>query len=368
MDQKSGKTSLVIACGGTGGHLFPGLAVAEEWTARGGEVLLLVSEKKIDQEARRKYPQYRFETIPAIAKPPTFSPKMLPFLLGLWKTMGRCGGLLKEVKADAVLGMGGFTSLPPCWAAKRAGLPAFVHDSNALPGKANRLTAKFCKQVFIGMEPARAFFPGKDVVMTGTPVRAEMRALPGRAEAAAKFGLDPSRPTLMVTGGSQGARRLNSLVAMAFKDFPPGTQVLHIAGPLDEARVTEEAGACDGYRVIGFCDDMPAAYAVADAVLSRSGASSMTELSFLGLPSILVPFPYAADDHQTRNGEVFSKAGAAFLEPEGELDAAKLAARVTTLMSDLQTRGRMAQAARALAVPDAAGRVCDAIQATLSRK
>ncbi len=368
MEQKSGKASLVIACGGTGGHLFPGLAVAEEWTARGGEVLLLVSEKKIDQEARRKYPQYRFETIPAIGKPATFSPKMLPFLWQLWRTMGRCGGLLKEARAAAVLGMGGFTSLPPCWAAKRSGLPAFVHDSNALPGKANRLTAKFCRQVFIGLEPARSFFAGKDVVLTGTPVRAEMRALPGRAEAAAKFGLDPARPTLLVTGGSQGARRLNSLVALAFADFPAGSQVLHVAGPLDEARVAEEAGGRDGYRVIGFCDDMPAAYAVADAVLSRSGASSMTELAFLGLPSILVPFPYAADDHQTRNGEVFAQAGAAFLEPEGALDAAKLAARVTTLMSDLQTRGRMAQAARSLAVPDAAARVCDAIQATLSRR
>jgi UDP-N-acetylglucosamine--N-acetylmuramyl-(pentapeptide) pyrophosphoryl-undecaprenol N-acetylglucosamine transferase len=368
MEQKNGKASLVIACGGTGGHLFPGLAVAEEWTARGGEVLLLVSEKKIDQEARRKYPQYRFETIPAIGKPATFSPKMLPFLWQLWRTMGRCGGLLKDVKADAVLGMGGFTSLPPCWAAKRAGLPAFVHDSNALPGKANRLTAKFCRQVFIGLEPARRFFPGKEVARTGTPVRAEMRELPTRAAAAAKFGLDPAKPTLLVTGGSQGARRLNSLVALAFADFPEGTQVLHVAGPLDEARVAEEAGGRAGYRVIGFCDDMPAAYAVADAVLSRSGASSMTELAFLGLPSILVPFPYAADDHQTRNGEVFAQAGAAFLEPEGALDAAKLAARVTALMSDLQTRGRMAQAARSLAVPDAAARVCDAIQATLSRK
>jgi UDP-N-acetylglucosamine--N-acetylmuramyl-(pentapeptide) pyrophosphoryl-undecaprenol N-acetylglucosamine transferase len=293
---------------------------------------------------------------------------MLPFLWKLWGSISQCKAIIREFQADAVLGMGGFTSLPPCWAAKKAGLPAFVHDSNALPGKANRLTAKFCRKVFIGLEPARAFFPGREVVATGTPVRAEMRALPSREEAAAKFGLDPARPTLLVTGGSQGARRLNSLVAMAFKDFPPGTQVLHIAGPLDQARVEEEAGGRDGYRVIGFCDDMPAAYAVADAVLSRSGASSMTELAFLGRPSILVPFPYAADDHQTRNGEVFAKAGAAFLEPEGELDAAKLAARVTTLMSDLQTRGRMAQAARSLAVPDAAARVCDAIQSTLSRK
>ena len=358
----------MIACGGTGGHLFPGLAVAEEWTARGGKVLLLVSEKKIDQEARRKYPQYRFETIPAIGKPATFSPKMLPFLWKLWRTMGRCGGLVRDFKADAVLGMGGFTSLPPCWAAKRSGVPAFVHDSNALPGKANRLTSKFCSKVFIGVEPARSYFPGREVVLTGTPVRAEMRNLPSRKDAAAKFGLDSSRPTLLVTGGSQGARRLNSLVAGAFDRFPKGTQVLHVAGPLDQARVEEEAGGRDGYRVIGFCDDMPSAYAVADVVLSRSGASSMTELSFLGLPSILVPFPYAADDHQTRNGEVFSMAGAAFLEPEAALDAAKLASLVTTLMSDLQTRERMAQAARSLAVPDAAARVCDAIEATLSRK
>jgi UDP-N-acetylglucosamine--N-acetylmuramyl-(pentapeptide) pyrophosphoryl-undecaprenol N-acetylglucosamine transferase len=360
--------SLVIACGGTGGHLFPGLAVAEEWTDRGGKVLLLVSEKKIDQEARRKYPQYRFETVPAVAKPATLSPKMLPFLWKLWQTKGRCGAMLKDFGADAVLGMGGFTSLPPCWAAKKAGIPAFVHDSNALPGKANRLTAKFCRQVFIGMEPARAYFAGREVVSTGTPVRAEMKRLPSREDAAAKFGLDPSRPTLLVTGGSQGARRLNSLVAMAFADFPPGTQVLHIAGPLDQPRVEEEAAGRDGYRVVGFCDDMPSAYAVADAVLSRSGASSMTELAYLGLPSILVPFPYAADDHQTKNAEVFEKAGAAFLEQEGALDAAKLAARVTALTGDLQTRDRMAQAARSLAVPDAAARVCDAILATLSRK
>lgn len=365
--QGEGGRSLVIACGGTGGHLFPGLAVAEEWTARGGKVLLLVSEKKIDQEARRKYTQYRFETVPAVAKPATLSPRMPLFLWKLWRTMGRCGGLLKEFRADAVLGMGGFTSLPPCWAAKKAGVPAFVHDSNALPGKANRLTAKFCRQVFIGLEPARDYFSGREVITTGTPVRAEMRSLPAREEAAAKFGLDPSRPILLVTGGSQGAMKLNSLVARAFPRFPAGAQVLHIAGPGDRERVEAESGGREGYRVLGFCDDMPAAYAVADAVISRSGASSLTELSFLGLPSVLVPFPFAADDHQTRNAEVFAAAGAAFLEPEPSLDEDRLTGRVVELMSDLQTRGRMAQAARSLAVPDAAARVCDAILATLSR-
>lgn len=362
MAERNGQPGLVIACGGTGGHLFPGLAVAEEWTARGGRVLLLVSEKKIDREASRKYDGYRFETIPALPKPPTFSPRMLPFLWSVWRTIGRCRGLLKDFGADAVLGMGGFTSLPPVLAGKRLGLPGFVHDSNALPGKANRLTARWCRRVLIGLDAARAHFPGRDCVVTGTPVRAELQELPPRAEAASKWGLDPSRPTLLVMGGSQGARKLNSLIATA--DLPAGVQVVHIAGPGDEERVRAEAGEREGYRVVGFCDDMPAAYAVTDAVVARSGASSMTELAHLGLPSILVPFPYAADDHQTVNARVFADAGAAFLEQEADLDGAGLAARIAELLQD-GARERMSAAAKALAVPDAAARVCATIEEAL---
>ncbi|WP_396259509.1 undecaprenyldiphospho-muramoylpentapeptide beta-N-acetylglucosaminyltransferase [Haloferula sp. A504] len=362
MGQRKRQPALVIACGGTGGHLFPGLAVAEEWTARGGRVLLLVSEKKIDREASKKYDAYRFETIPALPKPPTFSPKMLPFLWSVWRTIGRCRGLIRDFDADAVLGMGGFTSLPPVVAGKRLGLPGFVHDSNALPGKANRLTARWCRQVLVGLEAAKAHFGGRDCLVTGTPVRAELQELPTRADAAAKWDLDPEKPTLLVMGGSQGARKLNSLVATA--ELPSGTQVLHIAGPGDEDRVRTESGGREGYRVVGFCDDMPSAYAVADAVVARSGASSMTELAHLGLPSILVPFPYAADDHQTVNARVFSDAGAAFLETEAELDATGLAARIAELLQH-ETRERMSAAARALAVPDAAARVCAAIESTL---
>ncbi len=362
MAERNGQPGLVIACGGTGGHLFPGLAVAEAWTARGGRVLLLVSEKKIDREASQKYDAYRFETIPALPKPPTFSPKMLPFLWSVWRTIGRCRGLLADFQADAVLGMGGFTSLPPVVAGRKLGLPGFVHDSNALPGKANRLTARWCHRVLLGLEAAKAHFPGRPCAVTGTPVRTELRQLPARQEAAEKWGLDPSKTTLLVMGGSQGARKLNSLVAAA--GLPDGVQVLHIAGPGDEDRVKAEAGERDGYRVVGFCDDMPSAYAVADAVVARSGASSMTELAHLGLPSILVPFPYAADDHQTVNARVFSEAGAAFLEAESGLDEKTLAARVAELLQD-DTRARMSAAAKALAVDDAAGQVCAAIEEAL---
>lgn len=356
---------ILIACGGTGGHLFPGIAVAEAMRARGHEVMLLISEKKVDAEASAKYSQLRFATVPAVAKPPTLSLRMLPFLWKLRSSISRCKAILREFDADAVLGMGGFTSLPPVYAGHKLGLKTFVHDSNARPGRANVMTSRFCTQVFLGLEPAKAFFPKRESVITGTPVRPEIMNLPSREDAAERFGLAADKTTILVTGGSQGARRLNELSAEAAANLPAETQVLHIAGALDFERVSEIAHGRAGYKVIGFCDQMPSAYALADLVIARSGASSLTEVAISGHPSILVPYPYAADDHQTRNAEVFSEAGAAKLIQERDLDAEKLASLATSVLQDLPTYKRMAKAARALAIPDAADRVCTAIEATL---
>ena len=357
---------ILIACGGTGGHLFPGIAVGEALRARGHEVMLLISEKKVDSEASAKYTHLQFKTVPAVAKPPTLSLRMLPFLWKLWGTMGRCKTILREFEADAVLGMGGFTSLPPVYAGHRLGLKTFIHDSNARPGRANVLTSRFCTRVFLGLDAAQAFFPTRETITTGTPVRPEITDLPSRELAAEWFGLDPARPTIVVTGGSQGARRLNELSAQAAASLPPEMQVLHIAGALDFQRVSEITAGRAGYKVLGFCDQMPAAYAIADLVIARSGASSLTEIASSGHPSILVPYPYAADDHQTRNAEVFENAGAATLVQERDLDAEKLASLATSILQDLPTYKRMAKAARALAVPDAADRVCAAIEATFT--
>ena len=357
---------ILIACGGTGGHLFPGIAVAEAMRARGHEVMLLISEKKVDAEASAKYSHLRFETMPAVAKPATLSPRMLPFLWKLWGSVARCKKVIRDFRADAVLGMGGFTSLPPVYAGHRLGLKTFIHDSNARPGRANVLTSRFCTRVFLGLGAARSYFPGRETVLTGTPVRPEIAELPTREAAAAMLGLDPALPTLLVTGGSQGARRLNELSAEAAAVLPPNTQVLHIAGALDFQRVSEISKGRQHYKVLGFCDQMPAAYAVADLVIARSGASSLTEIASAGHPSILVPYPYAADDHQTRNAEVFSELGAAVLVQEAALDAEKLADLAISILQDLPTYKRMAKAARALAVPDAAEQICAAIEATLS--
>ena len=356
---------ILIACGGTGGHLFPGIAVGEALRSRGHEVLLLISEKDVDAEASAKYAHLRFEKVQAVAKPATHSPRMLGFLWKTWRSIGRCRRILRDFGADAVLGMGGFTSLPPVYAGHKMGLKTFIHDSNARPGRANVLTSRFCTQVFLGMEPARTFFPHRETVTTGTPVRPEIIHLPSREEAAAAFGLDPHKTTILITGGSQGARRLNELSAGAAALLPEDIQVLHIAGARDLETVSQLADGRSHHKVLGFCDRMPLAYAIADLVISRAGASSLTEIAMCGHPSILVPYPYAADDHQTRNAEVFAAAGAAKLIQERDLDAAKLAAMATEILRDLPTYKQMAKAARALAVPDAAERVCAAIESAI---
>lgn len=357
---------ILIACGGTGGHLFPGIAVAESLRAAGHETRLLISEKKVDQEASAKYTHLKFETVPAVAKPATLSPQMVPFLWKVWKSIQHSRTLIRHFGADAVLGMGGFTSLPPVYAAHKLGLKTFIHDSNARPGRANVLTSRYCSQVFLGFEAAASFFPSLPTALTGTPARPEILSLPGRNEAAAGFGLDPHKTTILVTGGSQGARKLNELAALAATRWPDSLQVLHIAGAADVARVRELTHQRPNYHVLGFCDDMPSAYAVADLVIARAGASSLTEIALAGLPSILVPFPFAADDHQTANAKVFADADAALLVQERQLDALTLAALADGILNDLPTYKRMAKAASALAIPDAADRVRDAILSQLN--
>jgi UDP-N-acetylglucosamine--N-acetylmuramyl-(pentapeptide) pyrophosphoryl-undecaprenol N-acetylglucosamine transferase len=353
----SKKMNVLIACGGTGGHLFPGIAVAEELEKRGHNVLLLISEKKVDAQASKKYGELDFVTVPAIAKPPTLSPKMILFLFRFWMTLMRCKKILQSRDCDAVLGMGGFTSMAPVIAGRRMGLATFVHDSNALPGKANRLTSRWCHRVLVGFEEAGYYFKKNRVEVTGTPVRRELAKLPERAVARVKYGLSAGGSVVMVMGGSQGSKNLNTLAVEASKAMPD-VQFLHITGSLDYDRVVEMTTGFSGYHVLAFCDDMASAYAACDVVVCRSGASSMTELSCVGMPSILVPYPYAADDHQTANAKVFEQAGAAILYQESDLDAGELVTGLTRILDDT-VHSTMIEKIESLAVKDAAARICD---------
>lgn len=354
----------VIACGGTGGHLFPGLAVGEELRARGHEVLLVVSEKEIDRIALREHPGFRSEQLASRGMPSIFSPAILSFAGSFFRGASQCRRWYRDFGPDVVLGMGGFTSTAPLLAGWRRGLPCFVHESNAIPGKANRLNAKFCRTVLVGFEACAAQFASRSVEVTGTPVRESLRHPPDRAAARDRFGLSTDAPVLLVMGGSQGAHGINTSLATAAPLLAPlGLEVLHFTGGGDERMMAE----C--YRIAGikayvadFHHRMDEAYAAADVVVARAGASSLSELAWFGLPSILIPYPHAAEDHQTQNARIFSGAGAAELLPESEAKHDVLAGRIRGLFTDRVEREKMAAAARSLSPAGAEARIAELLE------
>jgi UDP-N-acetylglucosamine--N-acetylmuramyl-(pentapeptide) pyrophosphoryl-undecaprenol N-acetylglucosamine transferase len=364
-----GASKIVIAAGGTGGHLFPGLAVGEVLVREGWEVLVLTSEKAIDRVATEGRHEFRIERLPATGMPRLFSPGMVLFFFRLLMALWSCISLYRRFRPDVVLAMGGFTSTAPVVAAWLCGIPAVVHESNVVPGKANRLNARFCARVLIGFEEARARFGalGRDKVeMVGTPVRGTLRKAVDRSSACASFGLDSALPVVLVMGGSQGAQGLNRAIAAALSRIGHGkqrVQFLHLTGPDDEV-LMRSLYATEGItaKVMPFCKEMEAAYGASDLVVMRSGAASLTELAWFGLPSLLIPLPSAADDHQTLNARVFEREGAAYLLPQRELtDGVKLANALESVLSEGPVRERMAAKAAALAVRDSAERVAKVV-------
>lgn len=364
----SGKR-LVIACGGTGGHLFPGIAVAESWTRQGGEVLLLISEKQIDALATEGYDHLRFEKMPSMAMPGLLSLKMPGFAISFVRSLLACRRLLKNFGADAVLGMGGFTSTAPLLAGRMAGLPTFIHEANSIPGKANRLNAKFSIAVLVGFARCAPFFgKQKRVEIVGTPLRPSVAKRPSRAEGLAWFGLESDKKTVMVMGGSQGARRLNELVAAGAPQFAAsGIRILHISGPGDYDIVKPAYDACPEAGVLrDFCAEIQYAYAAADLAICRSGASTLSELAYYEIPSVLIPYPFAAEDHQTTNAEIFSIPGAAELWRQEELNEQNFAGKILDLINNDERLLKMKTAVSKLAVPDASDRVSEVIAGSLT--
>ncbi|CAN5377939.1 undecaprenyldiphospho-muramoylpentapeptide beta-N-acetylglucosaminyltransferase [soil metagenome] len=357
---------VVIACGGTGGHLFPGIAVAEELQRAGHETLALISQKNIDALATKGYDAIRFETLEAIAMPRLLSVGMPKFVLRFWRARNAARRIVQDFAPHAVMGMGGFTSMPPVMAGRSLGARTFIHESNAFPGKANRLTARFCDEILLGFEECARFFPGRTTRAVGTPVRGALTGpRPSAAEARAHFGLDPARMTLLVMGGSQGARAVNRAVCQALSHFKSAAlQILHFSGPADFAEVQHAyRGMAVRHHVGEFCSEMGTAYAAADLALSRAGASSLAELAICGLPAILVPYPYAANDHQLRNAEIFAARNAALLLEERNLSTCSLSKMVNDLVASPDILADVAANCRAAATPDAAAQIARLVAA-----
>jgi UDP-N-acetylglucosamine--N-acetylmuramyl-(pentapeptide) pyrophosphoryl-undecaprenol N-acetylglucosamine transferase len=352
---------VAIACGGTGGHLYPGLAVAGELAGRGHEVMLFVSRKPVDRAVLREYPQYACEAL-ALRGWPGVGRGLPGFLLGGVWSLRQAAAALGRFRADAVLGMGGFTCAPPLWVARRMRLPALLHESNAVPGRATRWLARGVDRVLLGFASCAALLPGAETRVTGTPVRPGLNRM-DRAAARTSWGLDPGRPVLAVIGGSQGAEGLNRLVGDALRHAGArGWQVVHLTGP-GRAEPCREL-----YRGLGvnaaveeFSPDVARVLGAAELVVARAGASTLAEVSWLGLPSVLVPYPHAADDHQTANAREFEQAGAARLLPEGPGAGEQLGRWLESWLAEGRELGRMGAAAAGLGRRDAAARVAQEV-------
>ena len=353
----------VIACGGTGGHLFPGIAVAEVLRDRGHDVMLFVSEKEIDALALSTRSQFRFEKLPTVGFPSFYSPAIFGFVRRFSESLSRCRSIYRKFKPQAVLGMGGFTSTAPILAGRLRGISTFIHESNAVPGKANRITARIVRAVLLGFKECAPFFPKVRTEVTGTPVRTELKRL-DRQVARQKLGLRADLTTMLVMGGSQGASGVNQAIIKSLpllRELP--LQVVHLSGARDERLVA------DNYRrenvpafVAAFHHRMEEVYSAADFAIARAGAASLAELASFALPSILIPFPYAADDHQTRNAEIFVRAGGAILVNESQISGDLLPHQIKELIGDQEKLRRMSENCARLAPEDAAGRVAATIE------
>jgi len=356
----------VIAAGGTGGHLFPGLAVGEILLARGHEVMLLISEKEIDAIATQGRNEFRIEKLAGIGMPKLFSPAIFGFALRFWKGLRRCKALFREWQPAAVLGMGGFTSTAPILAGRSRRIPTFVHESNAIPGRANRLNARYVTKVLLGFAECAQYFPNAACVVTGTPLRSALTRPVDKTAALAAFGLKPGRTTLLVMGGSQGAHGINAAVGNAAAKLKSlSWQVIHLAGAQDEQTMhaTYQREGVPA-SVAAFHHKMEEAYGASDLAIARSGAASLAELSHFGLPAILLPYPFAADDHQTANARIFENAGAGVLVKERDATPEVLSEKIATLIGSPDRLAEMSKKSRALAPDNAAGRVAEVLLAS----
>jgi UDP-N-acetylglucosamine--N-acetylmuramyl-(pentapeptide) pyrophosphoryl-undecaprenol N-acetylglucosamine transferase len=353
----------VIACGGTGGHLFPGIAVAEVLQNRGHQVMLLVSEKDIDAVALSGRTNFQVEKLPTVGLPSPFSPALFGFTRRFVESLALCRSIYRKFNPQVVLGMGGFTSTAPVLAGRFRGIATFIHESNAVPGKANRWTARAVSAVMLGFKECAPFFPKTPTEITGTPVRTELVRL-DRADSRRKLGLREDLPTLLVMGGSQGASGINQALikALPFLQGVP-LQVIHLSGTRDERLVADNYRRENVPAYIGaFHHQMEEVYSAADLVVARAGAASLAEFAAFSLPAILIPFPYAADDHQTRNAEIYAHADAAILLKQSDLSGELLARNIRELMEDPQRLQQMAANCARLAPRDAAGRVANTIE------
>jgi UDP-N-acetylglucosamine--N-acetylmuramyl-(pentapeptide) pyrophosphoryl-undecaprenol N-acetylglucosamine transferase len=352
---------MLLTGGGTGGHLFPGIAAAEALCARrpGSEVLFIGTRRKMDRASLDRY-GFATKSIHCLGLKGKNLLSLVQALAVLPLSFAEAAFHILRFRPDIVLGVGGYVTGPVVAVAKLLGIPSAIHEQNSVPGLANRKLGRLVDRICLSIPGSEKFFPAAKAVLTGNPVRREILDLARRPQPENEKKV----MTVMVLGGSQGAHRVNELASDALirqkKTVQPDLRIIHQTGFADEEAVqqTYQKSGVEA-QVAAFFTDMAAMYEQADVLISRAGATTLAELAVLGKPAILIPYPYAADNHQEINGMYYVQGGGALLFVERDLTSVLLADTVEQVLGNFSRQKEMAAAMKELAFPQAAEEITD---------
>jgi len=358
---------VVLAGGGTGGHVYPAIAMGDALKARGHEVVYVGDPERLEA---RVAPEkgYEFHGLRAPKYPRGGLVGKIKFAFSLLAAVFRARKILKKIKPDLILGVGGYIMAPTVLAAKTKGIPRVVHEANVTPGMANRLCAKYAQLVLLTYAATEKKLKTKaPFEVVGCPVNP--RVLTGdRSAALERYGLSPEQPVLTIVGGSLGASTLNAIALAAARQTPRSWQILWITGPRFHEEVMADLGEVpDGVCVVDYEDRMQDAYAASTLVVARAGSSTLSELTALGKPALLIPSPNVTDNHQEGNARGLEKEGAAWVLVEADLDIPKALLDIEGRLQDSQALEAMAAASKSQGKTEVAEHVADLLVSRFER-
>ncbi|WAM34402.1 undecaprenyldiphospho-muramoylpentapeptide beta-N-acetylglucosaminyltransferase [Caldicellulosiruptor morganii] len=361
------RVSIVFSGGGTGGHIYPALAVADYLKKKhsGLEVVFIGTQQGLESRIVPQH-EYHIEYIQAKGLKRSLSLKNADVFVKFLNGYRQALRILRKVKPELVFVTGGYVSLPVALAARKLGIKIVLHEQNAYPGLANRIISRFCDRILISFEESRRFFKDSSkTVLTGNPVRLELLSY---SQKAAKNFLDlTDRTVVLAVGGSRGAENLNKAVIKLAKEFENNKDVYFILST-GEKKYQEALsfantfGAKNNIKILPYISDMPKYLSAADIVISRAGAMAISEITALGKPSILVPSPYVANNHQEHNARSLEMQGACFVVLERELESNKLKLFLEKLVYDRAVYEKMSKISKKLGKPDATRNIGEIIE------
>lgn len=353
---------IIVSGGGTGGHIYPAITLINELRelCPGAEFLYVGTREGLEADIVPKE-GLPFATVDLQGFERHLTVRNLGRAFKAMLAVSKAAKLVRSFRPDVAIGTGGYVCGPILMAASLKGIPTLIQEQNVVPGITNKLLARFVTRVAAGTEEAVRHFPPEKTVFTGNPIRREVLAA-GRRQGAEKFGLDPEKPTVLVSGGSRGARVINRAMVdvLAGAALRPDVQFLHVTGKLEYEDIRERlqaAGLSDlpaHIKVKPYLYNMPEALACADLAVFRAGAIGLAELTARGIPAILVPYPYAAENHQEHNARAMEAAGAAKVILNKDLTSEKLGEALSEMLQDKEKLASMAEASRKLGRPEAA--------------